>query len=151
MFVPRFKGGGSANTTVVYAVVACVGLLVVWQFFLMSLLGLPAGANSAITAVLLVIAGLVAIAGISLTLVQRVTLESTQIRIRTGLTMVETYTYDQIEALIPEGDKVTIIYKDGGRQTVRNLRFGDGMSLSQINSLITESRPELSIMDAGER
>lgn len=149
IYIPETSTKRPPTTAAGYVIAAIIVFTVIWQVFLVDKIGLPPAYNTLISSVLIGAAGLLAIFWITLMLLQRVTLESTQVRIRTGFWgWEEAYGYDQIASITPEGDKVTIIFKDGGRQTLRNLRFGDGLSLGQINSLLTTGRPELSILDA---
>lgn len=150
MLFPRLKERNSANASVVYAVGVCIGALLIWQLFVANLLGLPAAYNTTITVALCVVTGAVVIGGLVLSSIQNVTLEKTSVRVRKGFFTVKAYTYDQIESIVPDGDKVAIVFKDSSQLTGRNLRFGDGMSLAQINSLVSDKKPGLSIFDAGE-
>jgi hypothetical protein len=131
-----------------------IALMFIWQVFLADKAGLPAGYNLWITAGLMILSGLVAIAGISMTLLESITLERDHIRIRSGFGLAKLYGYHEISSMTVGEDNVHIVFKDGRRQTVKNLRLGDGLQLRQLNSFIKEKTlsdgndPALSILNA---
>ena len=136
-----------------------IALMFIWQVFLADKTGLPAGYNLWITAGLMILCGVIAIAAISMTLLESITLEQMHIRIRSGFGLAKLYGYHEIASMTVDGDKVNIAFKDGRMQTVRNLRLGEGLSMRKLNSFIKEKTlrvsdgndPALSILNVPEK
>jgi len=148
MEIPILSDKSPPITTAGYLIAAVVGLMLVWQLFLAERIGLPAGYNFWITVGLMILGGIIAIAGVSMSLLESVTLEQTHVRIRSGFGRATLYGYHEIAAIAPDNDKVNITFKDGRKQTVRNLRLGEGLSMRKLNSFLeTKSRPALSILE----
>ncbi len=130
-----------------------IALMFIWQVFLVDKAGLPAQYNLWITAGLMVLCGIIAIAGVSMTLLESITLEQSFIRIRSGFGLAKLYGYHEISSMTVDEDKVHIVFNDGRRQTVKNLRLGDGLQMRKLNSFIKEKTlsdgndPALSILN----
>lgn len=132
-----------------YLIAAVIGILMVWQIFLADWAGLPPAYNFWIVVGLMSLCGIIAIAGISMSLLESITLEQTHVRIRSSFGWAKDYGYHEITAIAPDGDKVDLVFKDGRRQTVKNLRLGEGLQLRKLNSFLSEkTRPALSILNA---
>lgn len=145
----RSPAGRYPPTTIAgFLVAAVIGLMLIWQLFLADKAGLPANYNFWITVGLMVLCAVIAIVGVSMALLESITLEQTHVRIRNGFGWTTLYGYHEISAIAPDGDKVNITFKNGRTMTVKNLRLGEGLQLTKLNSFLKEkSRPELSIME----
>jgi hypothetical protein len=127
-------------------VAAAAALLLVWQLFLQQRFGLPEQTNFWITFGLCALCGVLAIVGISMTLLESIMLEESQVHIRNAFGRTVTHSYDEISSISPEGDKVLVIFADGRRLKVRNLKLGTGVLMSRLGTVVEEkARPKLSI------
>ena len=126
-----------------------IGLLVIWQIFLGDKgVGLPAPYNFWVTVGLMVLGSFVAIAAVSMALIESITIEQSYVRIRSGFGTTKLYGYHEIASLAVDGDKVHVTFNDGRRQTVKNLRLGEGLPIRKLNSFLKEKTgPAISILD----
>lgn len=145
-FNKRYKRPPATIAGILIAVLT--GLMLIWQVFLADKAGLPAGYNLWVTAGLMILCAIIAIAGISMSLLESITLEQSYVRIRSGFGRAKLYGYHEISAMTVDGDKIHVTFKDGRRQTVRNLRLGEGLPMRKLNSFLKEKTgPALSILD----